>query len=298
MYFVLQVAATLYYLADEGRLRKTGNAFGISKSTVSVILRRVCNAINDIGDRYIRTPTTVEEVKEKVANFERQHGMPQCLGAVDGTHIDIKSPTSKSVDYINRKQRFSINVQAVCDYRYQFLSVDVKWPGSVHDARIFNNSCIHKGLSSGKIPSCPSILLPDTEPVPVFLLGDAAYPLLPHLMKEYAGGGSTVQEQYYSYKLSSCRMVIECAFGRLKGRFRALQRPMDINLGDLPTVIYACFILHNFCEMHNELISPEDVDLVQKYDKEFQPTCEPLPNSHNMTYAKRIRQILTQYLDP
>ena len=34
---------------------------------------------------------------------------------------------------------------------------------------------------------------------------------------------------------------IECAFGRLKARFRCLKRAMDINLDELPYVIYACF---------------------------------------------------------
>ena len=31
-----QVAVTLYYLSDEGRLRKTANAFGLSRSCVSI----------------------------------------------------------------------------------------------------------------------------------------------------------------------------------------------------------------------------------------------------------------------
>ena len=30
-----QVSVTLYYLSDEGRLRKTANTFGIGRSTVS-----------------------------------------------------------------------------------------------------------------------------------------------------------------------------------------------------------------------------------------------------------------------
>ena len=40
-----QVAATLHYLADEGRMRKVSNSFGIEKSTVSKIIRRVNQAI-------------------------------------------------------------------------------------------------------------------------------------------------------------------------------------------------------------------------------------------------------------
>uniref|UniRef100_A0A0E9QG68 DDE Tnp4 domain-containing protein n=1 Tax=Anguilla anguilla TaxID=7936 RepID=A0A0E9QG68_ANGAN len=36
-------------------------------------------------------------------------------------------------------------------------------------------------------------------------------------------------------------MVIECSFGRLKARFGALRRAMDINLDDLPFVINARF---------------------------------------------------------
>lgn len=49
-----KVALTLYYLADEGRLRKTANAFGLSRSAVSVIIRKVCRAITvHLGPRYI-----------------------------------------------------------------------------------------------------------------------------------------------------------------------------------------------------------------------------------------------------
>ncbi|KAF3848896.1 hypothetical protein F7725_015393 [Dissostichus mawsoni] len=61
-----------------------------------------------------------------------------------------------------------------------------------------------------------------------------------------------VQEQYFGLTLCRARMVIECAFGRLKARFAALRRPMDINLDDLPHVIYSCFVLHNFCEASKE----------------------------------------------
>ncbi len=86
-----QVACTLYYLSDKGRLRKTANAFGISRQVVSKIVRKVCRAITlHLGPKYIKLPATEEEVQILVKGFYQAHGFPQCLRAIDGTHIDIK----------------------------------------------------------------------------------------------------------------------------------------------------------------------------------------------------------------
>ena len=52
-----QVAVTKYYLTDEGCLRKTANAFGLSRSPVSIIIRRVTHAIAvHLGPKYISVP--------------------------------------------------------------------------------------------------------------------------------------------------------------------------------------------------------------------------------------------------
>ena len=52
-----QVAVVLYYLSDEGRLRKVANAFGLSRASCSIIIRQVSWAITThLGPNYIKLP--------------------------------------------------------------------------------------------------------------------------------------------------------------------------------------------------------------------------------------------------
>ena len=43
-------------------------------------------------------------------------------------------------------------------------------------------------------------------------------------------------------------MVVENAFGRLKGRWRCLLKQMDCQLTNVPIIVASCVTLHNICE--------------------------------------------------
>ena len=101
----------------------------------------------------------------------------------------------------------------------------------MHDARIFPNSSLNQQFRDGAIPSFEKVIVQDEPPVPICY---AAYPLLPFLMKEYTNGGKNQAEAFFGFRLSSARMIIESAFGRLKARFGCLRREIDINLKELP----------------------------------------------------------------
>ena len=171
-----QLGITLHYLSDEGRLRKTASVFGVSRSSLSIIIRRVTQFIAMfLGPKYIKLPVTEEDVEEKVKGFYNAFGFPQCIGPIDGEHIEIKQPKLNSTGYINRKSQFSLNVQACCDHKYCFMEIVVKWLRSIHDARMFANSQLNRILRDEVIPPCKRQVTEGEDPVPVLLLGDPAY---------------------------------------------------------------------------------------------------------------------------
>ena len=138
-----QVAVVLYYLAEECPRKKTVNAFGVVKCTVSKIIYRVTKAIN----RYLGPKFT--EVSKSCRLFLEKHGFLQCIGAIDSTHIPIKRLSDNSSADINRKGRYSSNIQPVVDHNYCFIDVSIRWPGSVHYTRIFSTSNLFQSLRNG-----------------------------------------------------------------------------------------------------------------------------------------------------
>ena len=164
---------------------------------------------------YIKIPTGPPAI-DIVRGFERRWNFPQCFGAIDGSHKPIVAPTNSPTDYYNCKEFYSIVLQALVDHQYRFLNIYIGLPRSVHDALILSNSEVyHKGESGMLVPS--HIRTFGRVPVPVVILGDPAYPLLPWLMKPYPGVGLSDKQTKFNRRLGRARVIVECAFGRLKG---------------------------------------------------------------------------------
>ena len=73
----------------------------------------------------------------------------------------------------------------------------------------------------------------------------------------------------------------------------------DINLTDLTEVIYACFVLHNYCELKQETNNEQLVNAAVAYDQEFQPPSarSNQNNTSNQRHGKTIRDIFVHYFD-
>ena len=86
-------------------------------------------------------------------------------------------------------------------------------------------------------------------------------------------------------------MVVENAFGRLKGRWRCMLKRMDFVLENVPNVVAACVILHNFCEMYGDHFQSE-----WEVNEHTEGEMDTSHTSTGSQTASDIRAVLTQYL--
>lgn len=90
------------------------------------------------------------------------------------------------------------------------------------------------------------------------LVGDLAYKLSTYLLVAFKNVDRlSNREKSFNNKLSQCRVVIENAFGLLKGRFRRLKYLETIRLDLISLLIVSACILHNICILNEDL--PEEL---------------------------------------
>ncbi|XP_017488262.1 PREDICTED: putative nuclease HARBI1 isoform X2 [Rhagoletis zephyria] len=113
----LRFLATLRFFAQGSYQRSVGQDFllNISQSSVSRCVREVANIIDKhLLAKYVKFPSSAEDIQAVKEIFYREFRFPGVIGAIDGSHINIKKP-SKDIEhvYVCRKGGHSINVQVI-----------------------------------------------------------------------------------------------------------------------------------------------------------------------------------------
>jgi hypothetical protein len=268
----------VWALATPESYRSIGDRFDIVKSTVYYCIKRTVAALlNNICKKVISWPKI--EDREQIGQGFNRYGLEHCIGAIDGCHIAIKAPSTNSIDYINRKKFHSVILQGVCDSRMFFTDCDIRWPGSVHDARVLRNSDLFHAVHESFQPE-------------EYIIGDAAYPCLEWIIPPFKNNGRlTPQQVHFNKQLSSTRNVIERAFALLKGRFRRLKMLEMYDIHDTNRTILACCVLHNICLQHEEDVE----EYIQENLHEEVPNV-PYIERNNAAEGRFVRQRIVDQL--
>ncbi|XP_067249432.1 putative nuclease HARBI1 [Chanodichthys erythropterus] len=229
------LCVALRFFANGSFLYNIEDAEHISKATVCRTVRKVCLALKRFLRIFVVFPghKPLRAIKEE---FHRIAGFPNVVGCTDDTHVPIIAPSENEADYVNRKSFHSINVQIICDAAHIITNVEAKWPGSVHDSRIYRESTLSNRLECGEIDG--------------FLLGDRGYPCQPKLMTPYPEPEPGPQQRF---NVAHCRTraQVEMTIGLLKARFQCL-RHLRVTPERACDIILACVVLHNIAIIRGE----------------------------------------------
>ena len=133
---------------------------------------------------------------------------------------------------------------ALVDAKYRFIWANCGLAGNTHDSMIFQKTLLYKKiLEDGIIPDF-DFVEGGCKINPV-ILADSAFEFKSWLMKPYTHAILTKEQKYFNY--IRARMIIESAFGQLKGRWRILLRKCESSVETVKLMSLTCIVLHNLC---------------------------------------------------
>ncbi|KAL3680857.1 hypothetical protein R1sor_023813 [Riccia sorocarpa] len=263
-----QVAIALRRLASGDSLTTLGELFGVGESTVSKVIWKFVNSMEKRARHHMNWPEGAEMERVK-CGFEVDHGLPNCCGVIDVTHILMELPgTESSVDWFDREQNYSMLMQVVVDMDMRIRDIFTGWPGSITDSRLLRNSGFYAMCENGERLHGQPRMVQGIQ-VREYIIGDSGYPLLPWLINPYTTTGLSPSRDYFNVKHASTKSVVEDALGRLKGAWKILHKVLwRPDIRKLPSIILVCCLLHNIMIEAGEEIE-DGVALVGHHDEGY-----------------------------
>ncbi|KAL0406512.1 UNVERIFIED_CONTAM: hypothetical protein Slati_3965100 [Sesamum latifolium] len=239
-----------------------------SDRTISQCFHRVLNFICKLQDTFFARPVPIDED----CTDSRWRWFKGCLGALDGTYIDVRVLNLEKGHYRTRKGHVTVNVLGVCNMNMQFIYVLTGWEGSVADSRVLRDAISRPDglrVPTGKYYLCDN----------GYTNGDgflASYRGVRYHLREWDRGAMRPQnkEELFNLKHSSARNVIERTFWLLKVCWTILRSQSYYPIEIQNRIIMACCLLHNFVRRKMpddplELEIPETMESVNDSAGEF-----------------------------
>ena len=141
----LQLAVFLHRIGGKSNIFEICLRFGIAEGTVILYIKRIIKAIISKKSLFVQWPKG-EQHKLVYKGFQLIGEFKNIIGVVDGTHLILNDkPSSNSPEsYFNRKKCYSIQCQGIVDFYEIFISYDIGWLESVHNAKVYKNSSFYK----------------------------------------------------------------------------------------------------------------------------------------------------------
>lgn len=235
------------YLATGTSYKRLQNKYNISKKTLAKIIKETCGVIWKVLAPTEMAAPNKESWKRISEGFKNDANFPHCLGALDGKHIRIQSPTNSGSLYFNYKKYNSIVLLALVDTNYLFTVIDVGSYGRENDSTIFQSSILGQKLHEEALDLPEEEELVFGEPkMPYVIVADEAFGIHRNLMRPYPGRYLSTDKKIFNYRLSRARRYVECVFGQLTAKFRIFHNTINLQPDTANLVIKAACVLHNF----------------------------------------------------
>ncbi|XP_057771007.1 uncharacterized protein LOC130990791 [Salvia miltiorrhiza] len=198
-----------------------------------------------------------------------------CLGALDGTYINLMVSNIDKPRYQTRKAQISTNTLAVCDRNKKFVYVLPGWEGSTTDSRILRDALQRaNGLRVPKVSNACNYYLCNNGYANSkgFL---APYKRIRYHLKKWRPNATRPQNamELFNLRHSKACNVIERAFRIMKMRWGILRSSTFYPFKTQIRLIMSCFILNNFIrfEMSDDPIEQEFDNATANDQAELKP---------------------------